>query len=178
MNAAHAMLDELCRERYGHLMALATMLAGPDDAEDLLHEALIASFGSSRRFASLNAADAYVRRAISTRFIDSARKHNRRRRGERQVAALRAPETHDNLPFDTALQDALHQLPPRVRACVVLRFLDDLSTAETASILGLSEGAVKRYVSDGTAALSEVLGSPATSDAPRRISLVERRERR
>ena len=49
-----------------------------------------------------------------------------------------------------------------MRACVVLRFLEDLSTRETAAALGLSEGTVKRYVSDGTRALAQLLDTSAT----------------
>ena len=46
---------------------------------------------------------------------------------------------------------------------VVLRHLDDLSVRDTAVLLGLSEGAVKRYVSDGVRALSarlDVVAAP------------------
>ena len=47
---------------------------------------------------------------------------------------------------------------------MVLRHLDDLSVRETASLLGLSEGAVKRYVSDGVAALNAALGTTSPDD--------------
>lgn len=69
-------------------------------------------------------------------------------------------------------------LSPRERACVVLRHMEDLSTRETAQILHLSEGAVKRYLSDGVAALTATLdaevaehlpvtqAAPATAGAP------------
>ena len=61
-----------------------------------------------------------------------------------------------------SLGAALQTLPPRVRACVALRYLDELSVRETADALSLSEGAVKRYVSDGIRALNALLG---TSDS-------------
>ena len=38
---------------------------------------------------------------------------------------------------------ALQDLAPRERACIVLRYFDDLSVAATAQALGCSEGAVK-----------------------------------
>jgi RNA polymerase sigma-70 factor (sigma-E family) len=48
---------------------------------------------------------------------------------------------------------ALHALPPRQRAIVVLRYLQDLSEAQTAAALGISVGAVKSGASRGLARL-------------------------
>ena len=48
---------------------------------------------------------------------------------------------------------ALLTLPPRERACVVLRYLEDLPVAAVAAELGLAEGTVKRYIADGVAKL-------------------------
>ena len=39
-----------------------------------------------------------------------------------------------------ALMSALAQLPPRQRACVVLRYFEDLSVEQTAALLGCTEG--------------------------------------
>jgi RNA polymerase sigma-70 factor (ECF subfamily) len=39
----------------------------------------------------------------------------------------------------------------------VLRYFDDLAVRDIAQALGLSEGAVKRYLSDGTRRLRRVL---------------------
>jgi len=55
------------------------------------------------------------------------------------------------------IQQALRQLPPSQRAAVCLRHIADLSEALTAEIMGVSPGAVKRYVSDGRHALRELL---------------------
>ena len=60
--------------------------------------------------------------------------------------------------FAPELRSALASLPPRERACAVLRHLEGLSTRETAELLGLSEGSVKRYLSDAMASLAARLG--------------------
>jgi RNA polymerase sigma factor (sigma-70 family) len=57
----------------------------------------------------------------------------------------------------SALDVALDSLSPRERAVVVLRHVDALSTRETAAALGVSEGAVKRYLSDAVAKLQRRL---------------------
>ena len=74
---------------------------------------------------------------------------------------------------------ALAHLSERQRACVVLRHLDDLSVRDTARTLGLSEGAVKRYVSDAVAVLDGLLGTrsaPGGETLP--VTLVDRQEAR
>ena len=53
---------------------------------------------------------------------------------------------------------ALRGLPPQQRACVVLRFYEDLTVAEIAHHLAVSDGAVKRYLSLGVHRLEGLLG--------------------
>jgi RNA polymerase sigma-70 factor (ECF subfamily) len=45
---------------------------------------------------------------------------------------------------DTRLLEAVKGLKPEQQECVVLRFLQGLSLAETAKVLGKTEGAVKQ----------------------------------
>ena len=52
---------------------------------------------------------------------------------------------------------ALRQLPPRQRAVLVCRYYQDLDVAETAAILGCSQGTVKSQSARGLAKLRELL---------------------
>ncbi|WP_062288326.1 RNA polymerase sigma factor [Demequina phytophila] len=154
------MLHELASQRMGRLLAFATMLAGPTLADDLVQDAVVAVFSKTRRFDSLPQAEQYVRRAIATRYIDSLRKDKAdRERMRRYAAGETLPDPTERVVASNAVDNALAQLPPRVRACVVLRHLEDLSVRETAHTLGLSEGAVKRYVSDGLRTMNAYLGT-------------------
>lgn len=75
----------------------------------------------------------------------------------RIVGAL-ARLTGDLPTAEDLAQEALAGLSPRERACVVLRHLEDLGVAETADLLGISTGAVKRYTSDGIERLEARVG--------------------
>jgi RNA polymerase sigma factor (sigma-70 family) len=49
---------------------------------------------------------------------------------------------------------ALATLSPRQRACVVLRYYEDLSVVEIADELGCAEGTVKRHLADARTKLA------------------------
>ncbi|WP_062463942.1 sigma-70 family RNA polymerase sigma factor [Demequina soli] len=161
MSAWATMLDRLVRERGPALFGYAYVLAGDrDHAEDLLQDALVRTFRSGRALGSLDSAHAYVKRAITTAFVDSGR-----RAKARPLAAgvdvrdrpdlARVPDPSGAVDDALDLRAALLTLAPRERACVVLRYLEDMTVAGVASTLGLAEGTVKRYLSDGVARLRE-----------------------
>ena len=52
-----------------------------------------------------------------------------------------------------SVQRALDRLPSRMRAAVVLRYCEDMSEAEVAEALGISQGTVKSTVSRAVAKL-------------------------
>ncbi len=62
----------------------------------------------------------------------------------------------------SALFAALQQLPPMQRKTVLLRHWLDLSVAETAKELQISEGTVKSHTSRGLASLRTVLTADVT----------------
>ena len=65
---------------------------------------------------------------------------------------------------DEMLQ-ALRILPSRQRACVVLRYYDELSVDEVAVALGISAGTVKSQTSKGLNKLRAALSQELASDA-------------
>lgn len=156
------LLERVARERYPRLVAQAMLLVtSRADAEDLVQEALISTFSGRARFGSVEQAEAYVRRAMASRAVDAGRRRSAERRAADRVAST-VTEAVVETPvpgFGPTVEAALAGLSPQVRACVVLRHMDDLSVRQTAQVLRVSEGAVKRYVSDGVAALNAALGT-------------------
>lgn len=174
-------LEEVVRERWPRLLARAALLvATRADAEDLVQDALVATFASRARLTTVAEAEQYVRRAIVTRSVDRARTVAAERRALERTAARPVPDVElvpEGLERDVVA--ALHALSPRQRACVVLRHLEDLSVAETADLLGIGAGAVKRYTSEGAARLQARLGASAGPGGARvPVELVESEEGR
>ena len=56
-----------------------------------------------------------------------------------------------------ALLSALTELPHEQQECLIMRFLQGLSIAETAQVLGRSEGAVKQLQLRGVRNLAKLL---------------------
>jgi RNA polymerase sigma-70 factor (ECF subfamily) len=130
------------------LLRTAFMLTGDDRAaEDLLQTALLATVRHWRRIRERESLEAFVRRVM----VNERRSWFRRRQsGEVAVAEIVESMTPDftGRSADADLVSrALLTLPHRQRATVVLRFFDDLSEAEVASILGCSVGTVKSQTS-------------------------------
>ena len=86
--------------------------------------------------------DAYARRALVNQCLSHLRR-NRREMLTDEVPEASLPDRES--PFDLAA--ALDLLPASQRAVVALRFLDDLSVADTAAAMGIAEGTVKSHTS-------------------------------
>lgn len=166
LSSWESMAQALVAERYPRLLARAHMLVvSSAEAEDLVQDALVATFSRNRGFESLAQAEQYVRCAIVTQSINASRRGARERERMRGAAVPEAAPDHaGGVVAQLEAAQILRGLAPRVAACVALRYLEDLSIAETARLLSLSEGAVKRYVSDGLKELNSQLGTSAKVD--------------
>jgi RNA polymerase sigma factor (sigma-70 family) len=153
-------LDELVRTRGRALVRYATLLTGDErEGEDLVQDALVRCFAQGRPLRDPGAAEAYVRRAVLSIFLDGYRRKARWTAVRHLLARDDAAADHE--PASTArldVQTALLTLRPRLRACVVLRFYDDLTVPEIARRLEVSDGTVKRYLFDAIGQLESLLG--------------------
>jgi RNA polymerase sigma-70 factor (ECF subfamily) len=175
VSAQDDVVESLIATRGRALTGYAYLLCGNlDDAEDLVQDALVKTFSRRRAGLELDSAEAYVRRAILTVYLDGWRRRGRWAVRLHMVAgpsSTDGPETPTGDRIDVVA--ALRRLPPQQRACVVLRFYEDLTVPEIAQRLGVSDGAVKRYLSMGVHSLEGVLGP--ISPAPTHTVLVQER---
>src|SRR5688572_14133922 len=100
-------LHDLSTTRYPRLLAYATLLAGDRAAaEDLVQDALIRTFGRPRHLPTIGHAEAYVRRAILTLFLDSTR---RRATLTRAFARLAEPAIRPDHSITVAERDRIER---------------------------------------------------------------------
>lgn len=142
------------RGRVVPMRRLAYALCGDwHTAEDLVQTAFVALY---RNWGGIRpeSLDAYARRVLVNTFLS----HRRNRRRESVTASLpEAPVIGADPGARIDLGRALAELPPRQRAAVVLRHIEDLPVSEVADILGMAEGTVKSQTARGVEALRHAL---------------------
>lgn len=154
--------EEFVLQRWGALLRTTTFLVGDrHTAEDVLQTALLRTARRWRQ--ARDNPEAYVRRVL-VNLAKDGRRNRGRRVGEAPfdlpdgrscpepaVAEPTALEARDELVA------ALRLLPLRQRTAVVLRYWEDLSVAETAALMGCSEGTVKSSANRGLVRLRDLL---------------------
>lgn len=158
---------EFATARSTQLYRTACLLAGGDShlAEDLVQETLGRVYVHWRRVSAADNPAAYAHTVLVRIYLS----HRRRRSSdERPTGYVPDATTGES---DTALRvtllHALGELSVRDRAVVVLRYWEDRSVEETATLLRISAGVVRTQSSRALAKLRAVLGSSLTDLAHR-----------
>lgn len=124
-------------------------------AEDATQRALVKVYRAWPRIRP-DGLEAYARRAVVNESLTLVSRR-------RDVVVPAVPDTVAPAPVEASgvVDAALGSLPPQQRAVVALRFVDDLSVAEVAEVLGIAEGTVKSHTHKAIATLRRLL--PALS---------------
>ena len=145
---------EFVSSRGRALLRSAYLLTGNlADAEDLVQSALAKTYQAWDRIEDRKALDGYVRRAIVNTHISWWRRRRVEEYPTDEIPDQPAADTSGNSELHDTLQRAIDRLPQRMRAAVVLRFFEDMTEAEVADVLGVSQGTVKSTVSRAVAKL-------------------------
>ena len=152
MNRGERDLFRILVARYSAVAKRTALLCGAgDDADDVVQEAFVAAYRALERFRVADAFRPWLLRIV----INQAHNATRRRRRAQSLVDRAAA-----WPVDTVLHDApavsalaterrkvlvtaLGEMRPADREILAMRFLMDLSEAETSTALGLARGTVK-----------------------------------
>jgi len=147
--ASDAGFVEMLGGELPRLQRIARLLVGDAHvADDLVAEAIARTLPKWRS-GTVGEPAAYVRRVL----VNLANRRWRRRRlsARSDHFALGWMQPAADLSGESAERDrtlrAVHALPARRRAVIVLRFYDDMSEAAIATVLGISVGTVKSTLS-------------------------------
>ncbi len=122
------------REHAGQVRRAALLLGSPEQAQDVVHDAMVELYS---RWDTIGQPGAYLNRAVLNRCRDAKRRTRGGRRSEVRMADRAASP-----PPDDPLGDLFDGLPFNQRAVVVLRYYAGLSVAEIAEALGCPQGSV------------------------------------
>lgn len=153
--------EEFAATRTRRLFRIAHLMCGDwHQAQDLVQTTLAKMFAvwpRLRRGEDEPGLDAYARTVLLRTYLSQRRLH---RSSEVVLADLPEGPPQDGPESDLrlTLTAALGQLPPRNRAVVALRYLEDHSIEAVADMMGISPGAVKSLNHRSLARLRAILG--------------------
>jgi RNA polymerase sigma-70 factor (ECF subfamily) len=165
--------DHFYRREHRRLQAAVGAATGRwDVATDAVDLAFEKAFVRWRRVGAMNHPGSWIYRVAVNRVKRDVR---RRARGAELLAGM-VPDSAVGASDEwIAAVDAVSRLPRRERDVVVLRYVMGYSEIETAQALGLSSGAVGRYLSDGRRALRAALTATDEPPGPSLPSTTERK---
>ncbi|MFV0406400.1 MAG: RNA polymerase sigma factor [Propioniciclava sp.] len=138
------------RERSPALLRFAYLVTrNTEDARDAVQDALIGLLPRWEKVSQRGSVDAYVRRSVVNAAISAWRR-------ERRSTPVDDPEVVAPAEADRTLEEEFvdaevawqicQDLPPDQRAAVVLRFYNDYTYAQIATVLGCREATARSHV--------------------------------
>jgi RNA polymerase sigma-70 factor (sigma-E family) len=172
MRSPQVSFEDFVQAHTGELLRTACLITWDDaEAEDLVQECLLRVSSRWRRVRVMDMPLAYARRVLINLALDGRDRRSRRRvelRGSDPGDVAGAGDADERV--DPGAEAAFHalsewseliaalgQLAPQQRMVLVLRYVDDLSEAQVADLLGCSTGTVKSRASRGLARLRELM---------------------
>jgi RNA polymerase sigma-70 factor (ECF subfamily) len=173
--------EYLVKTYLGRMLAVARRIVhNEDDARDAVQEAFLSAFKAISKFSGDSKVSTWLHRIVVNACLmklRSARRHPTHQIDELLPKFLddghRIVQNDDwnQTPVDAlskketaqAVRDAIEQLPDTHRTVLLLRDIEQLDTAETASMLGVTVGVVKTRLHRARLALRELI-APTMAD--------------
>jgi RNA polymerase sigma-70 factor (sigma-E family) len=151
-------------ERYAYVLT-----GDAQRSQDLVQIALVKAYRRWRWVVRAGHPDAYVRRIVTTSYLDW-----RRRRSSDECPVETVPDVPaagsdpgDRVAERDEVRRALETLTAQQRAVLVLRHYEGYDDAAIAAVLGCSEGTVRTHASRGGQRLREALQHVRLTEEPR-----------
>ncbi len=136
------------------LISYATALVGPNEAEDVVADAVLRVF-TSADWERVKEPRGYLFRCVMNQAASQRRRRSVGRAKELRASARRPADVTAPVALDEL--GAFSVLSVQERAVIFLTYWEDLTPRDVSVVLGISEGAVRRYLARARAKLREVL---------------------
>ncbi len=130
------------------------------EADDLVQEALVQLVKRPPDPLNVDVVRAWLRTGMFRIYLRKSRRATREIMTLRALARQRSQPQPELSAETLTLLSAIGTLSARQRACVVLRYLEDLSEEDVARSLGVRHGTVKAHLAQARARLRDVLAEP------------------
>ena len=145
---------EWVRPHLPAMARLAARLAVGADRDDIVQDALARAWSKRSQYDATRGTPSAWLLAITA---DQARKAARRLRSAKELDDHDVPVSRPDLDARMDVEHALTSLSARQRRAVDCYYFADLSIADTAAVMGCSEGTVKSTLSDARSRLRTLL---------------------
>ncbi|MEV6413741.1 SigE family RNA polymerase sigma factor [Kribbella sp. NPDC051718] len=158
MSDRDAAFEAYFTARSGAMRGTAFLLCGDwHRAEDLVQQTFTKIYLAWRRIEQRESMDNYTRQTLVRTFLSERRRAWFRHESIGSPASDRAAPAAELTEERLVLMEALVKVPPKQRAVLVLRYWEDQSVEQTASLLDCSTGNVKSQAARGLATLRGLL---------------------
>ena len=176
-----AAYEKLVREHTGRMLSVARrFLREEDDAKDAVQDAFVSAFRAIGNFEGGSRISTWLHRIVVNAALMKLR--TRRRKPEESIDDLLPRWKDDGHPEQapvpwsaekllqrdrvrSLVQSGIDELPDTYREVLLLRDIEELDTAETAKLLGISSNAAKTRLHRARQALRELLDPALREDA-------------
>ena len=149
----------------------ARMTGSVVDGEDVVQEALFHAYRRLETFDDARPLKPWLFQIAHNRCIDLLRRRKVRQQAEQ--SAMQPDVVHPSEPagpfLDHAVEHLVLALPPKERACVLLKDVFDNSLDEIADLVGSTVGGVKSALNRGRSKLESLASAPRRSAPPREV---------
>ena len=146
----------------------ARMTGSRLDGEDLMQETLFEAYTKIETLDDAQRLKPWLFRIAHNRCIDFLRRREARQRAESAYSDDIGVIAAEPTPTDAhrAIERLVGHLPPKERACVLLKDVFDYSLEETAELVDSTVGGVKSALSRGRAKLADLPAEPTSEASP------------